>query len=60
MKKPKIMLYQDKDNLTLREHLAGLAMQAIRSNPNNSNNTPEFIAEQSIKIADALINELLK
>ncbi|KAB1228484.1 hypothetical protein [Chryseobacterium viscerum] len=60
MKKPKIMLYQDKVKLTLREHFSGLAMKAIRSNPNNSNNTPDFIAEQSVKLADALITELLK
>lgn len=59
MKKPKMMLYQDKDSLTLREHFAGLAMQAIRSNPNNSTNTPDFIAEQAVNIADALINKLI-
>jgi hypothetical protein len=50
----------DHQGLTIREHFAGLAMQGIRSNPNNSNNTPEFIAEQSVKIADALIIELQK
>lgn len=46
------------EGLTMREYFAGLAMQAIRSNPNNSNNTPDYIAKQSVKIADALMIEL--
>lgn len=53
-------MYHDKESLTLRERFAGLAMQAIRSNPYNSTNTPDFVAEQAVKLADALIIELQK
>lgn len=55
-------VWTDEENqgLNIREHFAGLAMQAIRSNPNNSTNTPDYIAQQAVKIADALIIELKK
>ncbi|ROI05488.1 hypothetical protein EGI16_03625 [Chryseobacterium sp. G0240] len=50
----------DNQGLTIREYYAGLAMQGMKSNPNLSGLSVEFIAEQAVKVADALIKELLK
>ncbi|VXB04335.1 hypothetical protein [Chryseobacterium sp. 8AT] len=50
----------DNQGLNIREHFAGLAMQGMKSNPNISGLSAEFIAEQAVKIADALIVRLQK
>ncbi len=47
----------DNEGLTIREYYAGLALQGFKSNTNLSH---AFIAEQCVKLADALIIELQK
>ena len=44
----------------LREFLSGMAMQGLCVNFWQEDITPALIAEQAVKIADALINELKK
>ena len=44
--------------MTLRQYYAGLAMQAICSNPSVSHGTYGLYAEESVKMADALLAEL--
>lgn len=50
----------DNQGLNIREYYAGLALQGFKSNPNLNNDSPAFIAEQCVKLADALIIELQK
>ena len=47
---------QDNQGLTKREHFAGLAMQGMISS--TLNNSPKFIAEVAVKIADELLKQL--
>ncbi len=44
--------------LNKREYFAGLAMQGFCANENKLNNTPKFIAELSIKLADEILKQL--
>ncbi|MEX0595787.1 MAG: hypothetical protein WD512_04735 [Candidatus Paceibacterota bacterium] len=46
--------------LTKREYFAGLAMQAVISNPVVPNYTPEDSAKEALEYADALLKELEK
>lgn len=46
--------------MTLRQHLAGLAMQGITAHPEFGSGTFTGIAETAVKQADALIAELAK
>lgn len=43
--------------MTLRQHYAGLAMQAIRSHYGHG---PAYTAEMAVEYADALLAELVK
>lgn len=46
--------------LTKREYFAGLAMQALSSDPNRSMFSWESAAQEAVSISDALIKELNK
>jgi hypothetical protein len=57
-----IIHYKKSNQMTekLREFLSGMAMQGLCVNFWQENVTPTLIAEQAVKIADALIEELKK
>jgi len=46
--------------LTKREYFAGLAMQAMISNPNIDTREPEWLIKHSIRCADELLKQLEK
>lgn len=47
-------------NLTLRDHFAGLAMQALIWNPDVDLETKEDVAEVAYSYADAMLEERIK
>lgn len=60
-------LYSDRDGdiqsspgLTIREHYAGLAMQALLDGGSIDKSLAEYIAKKAVVAADALIAELQK
>lgn len=44
--------------LSMREYFTAKAMQGLTSNPNLLNNSPKFISELSVKIADETLKKL--
>lgn len=53
-----IWVTSGKEGLTKREYFAGVALQGLVANLHN--NSPKFIAEVAVKIADELLKELEK
>lgn len=51
-------IHETRGGLTIREHFAGLAMQAVMDHADYVNCGPESVADAALELADALIAAL--